>query len=92
MKKETRGRKPKKEDTKRLRRVNLYLNDDEKKRYDRVKLMLEEYTDLRINDLFRKVIDNFSLELLDFLNLTSLDALRKDLKTKGIYKNIFEKI
>jgi len=92
MKKETRGRKPKQMDVKRLKRVNLYLNDDEKNRYNKVKATLEEYSDLRINDLFRKVIDNFSLELLDFLDLNPTNEFKKDLKLKGIYKNIFDEI
>jgi len=85
------GRPPLKKEERRDKRVYFYLNKDEYEHYEKIKKELKD-NDLAINDILRKFINRFDISFLEFLELSPLDGFKKDLKLKGIYKNIFDEM
>jgi len=85
------GRPPLKKRELKNKKISFYVNKDEFEHYEKLRADLKD-DGIAINDIFRKFINSFDESFLEFLELSPLNGFKRDLKLKGIYKNIFEEI
>ena len=86
------GRPTLPENKKKKNRLTIYLNDDDMKNLDRLRLGVVKYSPtLSLNDFFRLVVNNFDETLIPYLLESPNSEVKKFMSSQLAYSNIFKK-